>query len=103
MGSIQPELDQCGQSRLVLLVMAAVRVISLVWVLLLVFSASSTPVKRSAAPLSLADGNAEPINAMDGFYGNPLYRPYGFGSWGYGFHSTTVYGPNIYGGFYASG
>ena len=28
----------------------------------------------SCSPLSLADGNAEPINAMDGFYGNPLYR-----------------------------
>jgi len=24
--------------------------------------------------MSLADGNAEPISAHDGFYGNPLYR-----------------------------
>jgi len=31
-------------------------------------------VKRAADAMSLADGNAEPISAMDGFYGNPLYR-----------------------------
>ena len=32
------------------------------------------PVKRSPDAMSLADGNAEPISAHDGFYGNPLYR-----------------------------
>merc|ERR1712128_52901 len=87
--------------------MAAVTRIMLV--MLLVLSAvSSSPVKRSAASLSLAEGNAEPINAMNGFYGNPIYRPYGFGSWGYGshgygVHSTTLYGPHAYGGFYTRG
>eukprot|EP00090_Calanus_glacialis_P036420 TRINITY_DN621_c0_g1_i4.p1 TRINITY_DN621_c0_g1~~TRINITY_DN621_c0_g1_i4.p1 ORF type:complete len:104 (+),score=26.25 TRINITY_DN621_c0_g1_i4:42-314(+) len=79
-------------------------------VLLLVFPTSPSPllVKRAADAMSLAEGNAEPISAMNGFYGNPIYRPYGFGSWGYGsagygLHSTVVYGPNFYGGFYASG
>merc|ERR1712008_203003 len=33
-----------------------------------------------AAPLS--EGNSESIQAYYGFYGNPIYRPYGFGSWG---------------------
>jgi len=65
-------------------------------------------VKRAADAMSLADGNAEPISAMDGFYGNPLYRPYGFGSWGYGStgymrNSIIVQGPNLYGGFYYRG
>ena len=31
-------------------------------------------VKRSPDALSLAEGNAEPITALNGFYGNPLYR-----------------------------
>merc|ERR1712123_417383 len=86
--------------------MAAVRImlIPLQAVLIVLSSVSGSPVKRSAAPLSLAEGNAEPINAMNGFYGNPIYRPYGFGSWGYGshgygVHSTTLYGPHAYGGF----
>merc|ERR1712128_260885 len=87
--------------------MAAVTRIILV-VLIVLSSVSGSPVKRSAAPLSLAEGNAEPINAMNGFYGNPIYRPYGFGSWGYGshgygVHSTTLYGPHTYGGFYPRG
>merc|ERR1711892_308877 len=86
--------------------MAAVRIMLVVLVVL--SAVSSSPVKRSAAPLSLAEGNAEPINAMNGFYGNPIYRPYGFGSWGYGshgygVHSTTLYGHHTYGGFYPRG
>merc|ERR1712123_310292 len=86
--------------------MAAVRIMLVLVVVL--SSVSGSPVKRSAAPLSLAEGNAEPINAMNGFYGNPIYRPYGFGSWGYGshgygVHSTTLYGPHAYGGFYPRG
>ena len=43
-------------------------------VLLLVFPTSPLPVKRAADAMSLAEGNAEPISAMNGFYGNPLYR-----------------------------
>merc|ERR1712106_39853 len=86
--------------------MAAVRI--MLAVLIVLSAAASSPVKRSAAPLSLAEGNAEPINAMNGFYGNSIYRPYGFGSWGYGphgygVHSTTIYGPHAYGGFYPRG
>merc|ERR1712128_116497 len=86
--------------------MAAVRI--MLAVLLVLSAVSGSPVKRSAAPLSLAEGNAEPINAMNGFYGNPIYRPYGFGSWGYGshgygVHSPTLYGPHTYGGFYPRG
>ena len=45
-------------------------------VLLLVFPTSPLPVKRAADAMSLAEGNAEPISAMNGFYGNPLYRLY---------------------------
>merc|ERR1711892_730951 len=88
---------------------ADVAAVKIMLVVLIVLSAvSCRPVKRSAAPLSLAEGNAEPINAMNGFYGNPTYRPYGFGSWGYGSHgygahSTTLYGPHAYGGFYPRG
>merc|ERR1712106_867302 len=76
---------------------------------LLVFSSSPSPlVKRAAEALSLAEGNAEPISAMNGFYGNPLYRPYGFSSWGVGSsgymrNSVVVTGPNIYGGYHFSG
>merc|ERR1711892_1041486 len=86
--------------------MAAVRIMLVVLVVL--SAVSGSPVKRSAAPISLAEGNAEPINAMNGFYGNPIYRPYGFGSWGYGSHgygehSTTLYGPHAYGGLYPRG
>ena len=40
-------------------------------VLLLVFA---TFCLALPSPLSLADGNAEPIDAMSGFYGNPNYR-----------------------------
>merc|ERR1712106_893935 len=87
--------------------MAAVTRIMLV-VLLVLSVVSASPVKRSAAPLSLAEGNAESINAMNGFYGNPIYRPYGVGSWGYGsdgygLHTNTLYGPHAYGGFYPRG
>merc|ERR1712098_957416 len=62
-------------------------------------------VRREAEPMSLADGDAEPIYAMNGFYGNPLYRPYGFGSWGwgsagYGLNRVVVKGNNIYGGYF---
>merc|ERR1711892_1351033 len=88
--------------------MAAVTLRMILVVLLVLSVVSASPVKRSAAPLSLAEGNAESINAMNGFYGNPIYRPYGFGSWGYGshgygVHSTTLYGPHTYGGFYPRG
>jgi len=57
-----------------------------------------------AAPLS--DGDAESIPAFYGFYGNPIYRPYGFGSWGwgsanYGYNALYVpnNGHNRFGGF----
>eukprot|EP00090_Calanus_glacialis_P036422 TRINITY_DN621_c0_g1_i6.p1 TRINITY_DN621_c0_g1~~TRINITY_DN621_c0_g1_i6.p1 ORF type:complete len:104 (+),score=23.35 TRINITY_DN621_c0_g1_i6:42-314(+) len=79
-------------------------------VLLLVFPTSPSPllVKRAADAMSLAEGNAEPISAMNGFYGNPLYRPYGFGAWGYGStgfmrNSIVETGPNIYGGYFNRG
>merc|ERR1712213_259859 len=36
-----------------------------------------------AAPFSTMDSDAEHIHAYNGFYGNPIYRPYGFGSWGF--------------------
>merc|ERR1711936_225540 len=93
---------------LLYIVMAATVPSIIVRVLLLVLPLSATPVKRAADAMSLADGNAEPISAMDGFYGNPLYRPYGFSSWGYGsngymLNSIVVRGPNIYGGYYNRG
>ena len=37
-------------------------------------SVEMSPVKRSPDALSLAEGNAEPIQALNGFYGNPIYR-----------------------------
>merc|ERR1712038_1015061 len=46
-------------------------------VLLLVLPTNSSPYGKRAAD-ALAVGDAEPISAMNGFYGNPLYRPYGF-------------------------
>merc|ERR1712038_2008551 len=36
------------------------------------------------APFSTMDSDSEHIQAYNGFYGNPIYRPYGFGSWGVG-------------------
>ena len=42
-------------------------------VLLLVLPISCSPHGKRAAD-ALAVGNAEPISAMNGFYGNPLYR-----------------------------
>ena len=42
-------------------------------VLLLVVPISCSPHGKRAAD-ALAVGNAEPISAMNGFYGNPLYR-----------------------------
>ena len=43
-------------------------------VLVFVCCVEMTPVKRSPDAMSLAEGNAEPITALNGFYGNPLYR-----------------------------
>merc|ERR1711963_588501 len=70
----------------------------------------SSPIlkKRAADAMSLAVGDAEAINARSGFFGNPLYRPYGFSAWGYGSdgfmtHRVVVAGPNLYGGFYLPG
>eukprot|EP00091_Calanus_sinicus_P001527 TRINITY_DN11534_c0_g1_i1.p1 TRINITY_DN11534_c0_g1~~TRINITY_DN11534_c0_g1_i1.p1 ORF type:complete len:136 (-),score=29.24 TRINITY_DN11534_c0_g1_i1:139-546(-) len=53
--------------------------------------------------MSIADSNAEIIRSSYGFYGLPNYRPYGFtyggyGSSGYGYMSTYIDSPNIYGG-----
>merc|ERR1711874_914671 len=39
-------------------------------------------LRSRRSPLSASDG--EIISASRGFVGNPLYRPYGFGSWGWG-------------------
>merc|ERR1712123_242929 len=109
MGGLVPELDW---SRPILHtsrpVMAATVFTTLTLVLLLVFPTSPLPVKRAADAMSLAEGNAEPISAMNGFYGNPLYRPYGFSSWGFGSsgymrNSVVVAGPNINGGYHFSG
>merc|ERR1712105_155696 len=57
-------------------------------------------VKRDA----MSDGDGESIYAFQGFYGSPIYRPYGFASWGYGSpgfgrYKTYVAEPNIYGGY----
>merc|ERR1712113_460930 len=85
--------------------MAAFRYLSLA-VLVLVSATLGNPVKRSPDAMSLADGNAEPISAHDGFYGNPLYRPYGFGAWGYGsqgYMKNHLIIPNVYGGYYFAG
>jgi len=59
-----------------------------------------------AAPLS--DGDAESIQAFYGFYGNPIYRPYGFGAWGVGSkgfgYNPMVSSPNsFYGGYHYAG
>merc|ERR1712212_342528 len=63
----------------------------------------SPPHKRSA----LSDGDGESIQAFQGFYGNPLYRPYGFGAWGWGSegfgYNTLVTKQNVYGGYYFPG
>merc|ERR1712027_114865 len=88
-------------------VMAAHRLLSLAaLILVFVCCVEMSPVKRSPGAMSLADGNAEPIHAMNGFYGNPLYRPYGFGSWGYGsagYMSHSLEIPNVYGGYHFYG
>merc|ERR1711915_172836 len=57
-------------------------------------------VKREA----MSDGDGESIQAFHGFYGSPIYRPYGFASWGwgspgFGTYKTYVASPNIYGGY----
>merc|ERR1712001_348859 len=90
------------------IVMAAQRFLSLAGlVLLYVCFVVSTPLmKRSPDAMSLAEGNAEPITALNGFYGNPLYRPYGFGAWGYGsqgYMSQALEIPNVYGGYHYYG
>ena len=43
---------------------------------------SSSRQRRSA--LSSSDG--EIISSFRGFVGYPIYRPYGFGAWGWGSH-----------------
>merc|ERR1712217_644739 len=80
MGSCVAELDWSTSPAVV---MAAQRLVSLaLMVLVYACYVEMTPlVKRSPDALSLAEGNAEPITALNGFYGNPLYRPYGFGAW----------------------
>merc|ERR1712105_568602 len=98
-----PDISNCGSHGSVTESPAV-----LALVLLIVSLGHSIPVKRSADAFGLADGDSEPVYAMQGFYGNPLYRPYGFGSFGWGSTNfmrghTAVAGPNIYGGYYASG
>merc|ERR1711913_82108 len=110
MGSRVAELDLLTSPVCNSEVMAAQRLVSLA-LLVLVYvccGVEMSPVKRSPDALSLAEGNAEPITALNGFYGNPLYRPYGFGSWGVGStgfmkNSVLVTGPNFYGGYHYRG
>merc|ERR1712203_321854 len=74
-------------------------------VLLSVLPTSSSPYGKRAAD-ALAVGDAEPISAMNGFYGNPLYRPYGFGAWGYGsagYMKSHLVIPGVYGGYHYYG
>jgi len=71
-------------------------------VCMMVCVALAVPRNRREA---MSDGDAESIAAFYGFYGSPIYRPYGFGSWGYGsagfgVGETYVASPNIYGGYY---
>merc|ERR1712059_43558 len=102
MGSVELELG-CGGHQTNPVMAATNLILTLTVALLIVSTALCGPVKRSADAMSLADGDAEPINAMYGFYGQPLYRPYGFGAFGYG---SVNYGlartivPGHYGGFY---
>merc|ERR1711872_24913 len=61
---------------------------------------ASPMVKREA----MSDGDGEAIFAFRGFYGSPVYRPYGFTSWGYGSPGfgtfpNYVASPNIYRGY----
>merc|ERR1712106_157224 len=70
-------------------------------ILVVVLSALLAPTTRG---MSIADSNAEIIRSSYGFYGFPNYRPYGFtyggyGSTGYGYLSTYMPSPNIYGGY----
>merc|ERR1712098_61056 len=79
------------------LVMAALMGITVLTILCMV----SPP----CLPSPLSDGHGESIQAFYGFYGNPLYRPYGFGSWGFGSEGfglrSIVSQPNsVYGGYY---
>jgi len=56
-------------------------------------------VKREA----MSAGDGEAINGFFGFYGNPIYRPYGFGAWGYGSYGfmrgALTYNPGKYGNY----
>merc|ERR1712072_843495 len=66
------------------------------------------PSDSACLPGPLSDGDAESIQAFYGFYGNPIYRPYGFGAWGVGSsgfgYNTMVSSPNsLYGGYYYAG
>merc|ERR1712106_553835 len=75
----------------------------LMGILLLVLVVSLLLVPTSHG-MSIADSNAEIIRSSYGFYGLPNYRPYGFtyggyGSTGYGYLSTYMASPNIYGGY----
>eukprot|EP00091_Calanus_sinicus_P010941 TRINITY_DN25013_c0_g1_i1.p1 TRINITY_DN25013_c0_g1~~TRINITY_DN25013_c0_g1_i1.p1 ORF type:complete len:113 (-),score=29.37 TRINITY_DN25013_c0_g1_i1:202-498(-) len=85
------------------LTMAASKVLMVFMLTTIVFCQPTPIVKRSA----LSAGDGESIQAYHGFYGNPIYRPYGFGSWGWGSegfgYNTIVSRPNVYGGYYFAG
>merc|ERR1712025_975399 len=108
MGSRVAELDLLTSPVCNSEVMAAQRLVTLALMVLVYVccSVEMSPVKRSPDALSLAEGNAEPIQALNGFYGNPIYRPYGFAAWGYGsagYMSHALEIPNVYGGYHFYG
>merc|ERR1712128_300433 len=94
MGSVQAVTAEATLESIMGKIAAAV-------VLMMVVSLLLAPTTHG---MSIADSNAEIVRSSYGFYGLPNYRPYGFtyggyGSTGYGYLSTYMASPNIYGGY----
>merc|ERR1711973_31172 len=101
MGSCHCALRESGPSLRARRIMAVGKYITLVVLVCLSVTVTALSVQKREA---LSDGDAESIPAFYGFYGSPMYRPYGFptfgwGSAGFGYNSIVVPTPNIYGGY----
>jgi len=65
-----------------------------------------TPSLALSDPSALSAGDGELINIIHGYYGSPVYRPYGYSAWGwgsegYGYRPIVAAQPNtFYGGYF---
>merc|ERR1712227_197359 len=96
MGSFQPTSNQCSESRLYKTIENFLTMMHFIVVLLsllstMIYSGVLGAAVQRRSPLSASDG--EIMTSKRGFIGNPIYRPYGFSSWGWG---STGYGVNMF-------